>query len=65
MPVTDKDIYASAQIFIKQHGNNALSEALAKMDQFQEKGDLEGRECWNKIAAAIKWMQDDRGVQCH
>lgn len=65
MPVTDKDIYASAQIFIKRHGEQALKEALSKMDHFQNKGDHEGRECWNKIAAAIKWMQDEKGAQCH
>ncbi len=45
MTVTDKDIYASAKIFIKRHGDDALMEAMNKMAEFEAKGDVEGREC--------------------
>ena len=58
MTVTEKDIYASAKIFLERHGEEALPKAIEMMDSFLEKGDVEGRECWNQIAAAIKWMTE-------
>lgn len=57
MTVTDKDILTSAKLFIDKHGDAALLEAMKKIQEFHDKGDYEGRECWNKIAWAIEWMQ--------
>lgn len=60
MAVTEKDIYASAIIFIKQHGDQAIPRALEMIRAFEAKGDIEGRECWNQIAGTIKAMTDTR-----
>ncbi|MBL4803491.1 MAG: hypothetical protein JKY71_01380 [Alphaproteobacteria bacterium] len=68
MAVTDKDILASAKIFINQHGDRALIEAMKRIEEFEAKGDLQGRECWNQIAWAIEWMQmpqDMKDETCH
>lgn len=59
MTVTEKDIYASAKIFLEQHGDEALSKATEMIGSFEAKGDVEGRECWNQIAGVIKWMSED------
>jgi len=59
MPVNEKDIYASAKVFIEQHGEEAIPKAMDMMKLFETSGDIEGRECWNQIAAAIKWLSEE------
>ena len=66
--VIDREIYASAKIFIDQHGDDALIEAMKKIAIFEAKGDYKGRACWNEIANAIEWIQmptDLTGEQYH
>jgi hypothetical protein len=58
MTVTDRDIYASARMFIDKHGDEALEKAIEKIAAFERRGDIDGRECWNKIAKGIEWMQN-------
>ncbi len=58
MTVTDRDIYASARMFVDKHGDEALEEAMGRITVFEKRGDVNGRECWNKIAKAIEWMQN-------
>ncbi len=57
MPVTDRDILATAKICIQKDGDAALMKAMFKIAEHEANGDIEGRECWNKISKAIEWMQ--------
>lgn len=56
--ITDKDIIASAKIYMERYGQEALPKALEKIQNFEIQGDERGREVWNKIAWAINWMQN-------
>jgi len=58
MTVTDRDIYASAKMFVDKYGDEALEEAMGKIAVFEKRGDINGRECWNKIAKVVEWMQN-------
>ncbi len=68
MPVSSRDIYASAKLVIKKHGENALLEAMTKEEYFAQQGNLEAANTWHKIADAIAWMQMPEnlsGETCH
>ncbi len=41
--VSDLDIWRAANLYIKQHGENAALEGGMMADKMLEKGDLEGR----------------------
>ena len=47
------DIYRSAALLIKQHGEDAVIEAAMKADAMLEKGDLDGQRVWKAIVKAI------------
>ena len=52
------DIYRSANLLIKQHGDDAAIFAAMQADSCLEKGDLEGKRTWLKVIEAIKELQD-------
>ena len=56
--VSDKDIYRSANIMIRQHGDDAIMHAAMRADELLAKGDLEGERVWLRVIEAIKVMQD-------
>lgn len=51
--ISDLDIYRSAQVLIRQRGEDAPIVAALVMDQMLAKGDLEGLAVWKRIAAAV------------
>ena len=56
--VDEIDIYRSANLLIKQHGDDAAIIAAMQADSCLEKGDLEGKRTWLKVIEAIKELQD-------
>ena len=52
------DIYRSANLLIKQHGDDAAIFAAMQADSCLEKGDLDGKVVWQAVIKAIKELQD-------
>ncbi len=50
---SDLDIYRSAQVLVKQHGNDAPIEAAMRADAMLEAGDLDGCAVWRRILRAV------------
>ena len=44
--VSDLDIYRSANVLIRQHGEDAPIEAAVRADAMLESGDLDGYAVW-------------------
>ena len=57
--VSDLDIYRSANLLIREHGEDAKLEASLKADKFLEKGELDGVAVWKKIISAIEVLQNE------
>lgn len=56
--VEEIDIYRSANLLIKQHGEEAAIFAAMQADACLEKGGLDGKRTWLKVIEAIKELQD-------
>ncbi|MDX1486239.1 MAG: hypothetical protein R3229_17335 [Alphaproteobacteria bacterium] len=54
----DIDIYRSAHLLIKQHGDEAAIFAAMQADACIDRGDLNGKATWLKVIEAIKELQD-------
>ncbi len=50
--IPDLDIYRTANILVKQHGEDAPIEAAMRADAMLEKGDLEGCAIWKRVQSA-------------
>ncbi len=50
-------IYRSAQVFLKQHGQDAPIEAAMRADAMLDKGDLDGYAGWKRILRAVEELQ--------
>ncbi len=48
------DIYRSAAVLIRQHGDEAAIHAAMKSDELLDKGDLDGAIVWRQVLKAIK-----------
>ena len=46
---SDLDIYRSAAVLIREHGDNASLEAAPRADGILERGDVEGLAAWKRI----------------
>ena len=55
---SDLDIYRSAHLLIKQHGEEAAIFAAMQADACLEKGDLDGKVVWLAVIEAIEELQD-------
>ncbi len=53
----DLDIYRSANLMIRQHGDDATIEAAKKADAMATKGDREGARTWLRVLQAIDQLQ--------
>lgn len=58
--MTDEiDIYRSANLLIKQHGQVSAEIAAAqRVDEMLTAGDMDGRRTWLRILEAIKELSD-------
>ena len=52
------DIYRSAKLLIKQHGDDATIFAAMQADACLEKSDLDGKVVWLAVIKAIKELRD-------
>ena len=63
------DIYRSANLLIKQHGDKAAIFAAQQADACLEKGDLDGKVVWLAVIEDIKELQyttpPDGGREIH
>ncbi len=65
---SDIDIYRSAQILVKQHGQDALIHAAMRADAMLEAGDLDGCAVWKRILRVVEELQREiatAGDQIH
>ncbi len=60
--IHDLDIYRTANVLIKQHGEDAPIHAAMRADAMLEAGDLEGWAVWKRILRAVGAVLSRRGV---
>ncbi len=51
--IPDLDIYRSAQVLVKHHGEDAPIRAAMRADALLEAGDLDGLAVWKRILRAV------------
>ncbi len=56
---SDLDIYRSANLLVKRHGEDAPIHAAMRADAMLEAGDLDGYAVWKRVLRAVKEL---RGV---
>ena len=54
---SDLDIYRSANVLVKRHGQDAPIQAAMRADAMLEKGDLDGYAAWKRIVRAVGELQ--------
>ena len=47
------DIYRSAQVLIREHGEDAPIHAAMRADELMAAGDMNGQAVWKRILAAV------------
>ncbi len=55
--IPDLDIYRSAQVLVKRHGQDAPIEAAMQANAMLEVGDLDGFSVWKRILWAVEELQ--------
>ncbi len=55
--LSDLDIYRSANVLIREHGEDAALEAAMRAGAMLEKGGLEGQAVWKRIVRAVGEIQ--------
>ncbi len=51
------DVYRSANVLIREYGEDAALEAAQRADAMLEKGSLDGQWVWKRVLAAVKEIQ--------
>ena len=54
---SDLDIYRTANVLIREHGDEADLVAAMRADSFLGDGDVDGSAIWKRVLAAIKEIQ--------
>jgi hypothetical protein len=57
---SDRDVYATANLLLRQHGETAWLVALQRCDAMIEAGDAEGLAVWRRISAAVEALSDQK-----
>ncbi len=55
--VSDLDIYRTAQVLVKQHGQDAPIHAAMRAGELLEAGDLDGYAVWKRVLRAVEELQ--------
>ena len=57
---SDLDIYRTASVLIREHGDEAELVAAQRVDSFLEAGDMAGSAVWRRVLRAIKeiWREE-------
>jgi hypothetical protein len=54
---SDLDIYRTASVLIREHGDEADFVAAQRADSFLEAGDFDGQMIWKRVLKAVKEIQ--------
>ena len=54
---SDLNIYRTASVLIREHGEDAALEAAQRADAMLEKGSVDGQRVWKRVLAALKEIQ--------
>ena len=54
---SDLDIFRTANVLIREHGDEADRAAAERADSFLEAGDMDGLAVWKRVLAAVKEIQ--------
>jgi hypothetical protein len=54
---SDLDIYRTASVLIREHGDEADLVAAERADGFLEAGDIDGSMVWKRVLKAVKEIQ--------
>ncbi len=54
---SDLDVYRTASVLIREHGEDAAPEVAQRADAMLEKGSLDGLRVWKRVLAAVKEIQ--------
>ncbi len=54
---SDLDIYRSANLLVKSHGEDTPIEAAMRADAMLEAGDLDGYAVWKRMLRAVEELQ--------
>jgi hypothetical protein len=57
MVISERDIWASANVLVKRYGADARAEAVKRADDLRAEGDAQGQQVWLRIAGAIEELQ--------
>ncbi len=55
--IPNLDIYRSANLLVKQHGNDAPIQAAMRADAMLAKGEKEGYTFWKRVEKAIEELR--------
>ncbi len=55
--IPEIDIFRSAQVLVKHHGDDAPIHAAMRADELLEAGDLDGYAVWKRILRAMGELQ--------
>ena len=55
---SDLDIYRSAHVLVRHHGEDAPIHAAMRADTLLEAGDLDGLAVWKRIVRAVEELQE-------
>ncbi len=55
--IPDLDIYRTANLLVKQHGEDAPIEAAIRADAMLEAGDLDGYAVWRRVLRAVEELR--------
>ncbi len=51
------DIFRSANVLIREHGQDAALEAAQRADAMLERGDMKGAAVWRRVLKAVEELQ--------
>ncbi len=54
---SDLEIYRTATVLIREHGEDAALEAAQRADAMLEVGDMEGAASWRRVLKAVEEVQ--------
>ncbi len=55
--LSDLDIYRSANVLIREHGDGAALEAAQRAAAMLERGDMDGCAVWKRVLRAVEDIQ--------
>ena len=58
--MNDIDIWRTAHLLMKEHGDDAEFVAAQRSDALLEQGDTEGHRAWNRIRQAIRSLRENK-----